>query len=448
MKNNSAVKQTIIIALPIIIQNIITSSLNLADNLMLSRQSEKVVAAAGIANQLFFVLILICFGLASGGGVLISQFYGKKDYSNIRKTLAIVLMLSFIIGLLFSLIAIFAPSFLLSLFIDDISVISEGVKYLKIVGLSFLFTSISFAYSSSLRSVGRAKYAVLVSSIAVFMNIFFNWLLIFGNLGFPKMGIEGAAIATLIARIIEFTLIIYMVYRYNKDISARLKDFYDFNKKLFIRFINVSLPVVTNEFMWSMGIVAYTKAIAFYGASAVAAFTTTRTAVNFIEVGFLGIAIATQVSIGMLIGKGEEEKAEEVSYTFLKIFSIFTILMSIILYFISPFMVSIYNFEQSTLELSLNMLKITSIILIFKNINLLFIVGVSRGGGDTKMSMLIEIIGVWLIGVPLAFISVFLGLDVIALFIFISFEELAKTILVIFRWKSGKWIKNVVKNID
>ncbi|PID82613.1 MAG: hypothetical protein CSB16_00560 [Clostridiales bacterium] len=447
MKNKALIRKTVIIGIPIIIQNIVTSSLHLVDNLMLSHLSENAFASAALANQVSFLLILSVFGLGTGSGVLIAQFYGKKDEKNIRKTISIGVAFAFIIGLLFTVLSVFFPEVILKIFSKDSDVITKGTSYLRISAICFIPIAITYIFTAASRSIGNSKISMYSSIIAVVLNVILNWLLIFGNMGFPKLGIVGAAIATVISRFFELIFILVIIKKLKLSILVKVRDFFDVSKQLLKRYISISLPVVTNEFMWALGHVIFVFAVSRLGTSFVSAYNAVGIVVNvIINLGF-GMSLALATVIGNLIGEGRQREAKEISVQFFVYSTVATIFISLGIVFLADTIAGIFEFSVATYELMKKMLYIMSVMIIFYNFNTIYVVGISRGGGDTKATMYIEILTIWLIGVPLSLLGSYMGVSPIWLYLIISFEEFIKAFICLYRFKSDKWINNVVSDI-
>jgi|LSQX01.2.fsa_nt_gb putative MATE family efflux protein len=442
-------KSMLAIALPIALQNLIMSSLNMVDTLMISSLGDASIAAVGLANQVFFFYILIVFGINSGSSIFIAQFWGKEDIPNIRRILGLAISLCTAVGLIFTTIAFVTPEFLMRIFTDDVEIIDLGSKYLKIVSLSYIITAISFAYSVASRSIGQAKMPMFVSSISFVTNIIFNWLLIFGKLGFPKLGIAGAAYGTLIARIVEICVIFYFVYSNKGALAAKIKELTDWDKSFLIRYFKTTYPVILNEGFWSLGQVMYSIAYAKIGKEAIAAVQITTTIQNIFMVISRGLANACTVMVGNKIGAEQEDEAADYAKSFLVISTVVGLILGILLFLLSGVLLKAFrNITPEVFEASIKLLKAMAIFFFIRMFNSTTIVGVLRGGGDTKFSMALETVSVWLVGVPFAFIgAILLSLPVHWVFVIISFEDVVKAIISFWRIKSDKWIRNVTSDM-
>lgn len=438
-------KKALVIALPIVIQNFITSSLNIVDTMMIGKLGENEIAAVGIANQYFFLLNILIMGLFSGIGIFISQYFGKKDDKNIKKLVGIGLIAAIVVGGIFTLIAQVAPEGIISIFNKDGQVIKLGAEYLVIVSISYIFTAITFNYGIASRCIEKTAVPMVASSIALLTNTVLNYCLIFGNFGMPKLGVEGAAIATLIARVIEFIIMVGYVYYSKNMLAANVKELFSFDFSFAKRIWITILPVLLNEACWGLGSVMYNVIYGRIGTQAIASVQIATTINNLFMVVIFGIGNAAFVMVGAKVGKGEYDKAKEYGKNFLVIGTVIGIIIAVSLSLSANAVVSIYDVSEQVKVWSKLILYVTSIVMIVRVYNIIAIVGVLRGGGDVKVSFLIEGITMWCIGVPLALVGAFVfNLPVYLVYALCTFEEITKAVACFKRMRSSKWIKNLV----
>lgn len=304
-------KSMFAIAIPIALQNLITSALNMVDTLMISSLGQSSIAAVGLANQVFFFYILLTFGINSGSSIFIAQYWGKEDIPKIRKILGLALSIGTLLGVFFTIIAFFFPEFIMGLLIQEAEVIEIGSEYLRIISLSYIVTSISFAYSVALRTTGNPNIPMKISAIAFVTNTVFNYILIFGKLGLPAMGVVGAAWGTVIARFVEIGITFYAVYASKGPLAANVKELFGWSKEFYVKYIKTTYAVVLAEGAWSLGQVMYSVAYAKLGEEATAAVQLTNTIQNIFFVLIRGLANACTVMVGNKIGGGQEEEAYE-----------------------------------------------------------------------------------------------------------------------------------------
>jgi len=264
-------RRVIAVAIPVAIQNLIISSINMADVFMIGQLGEVPIAALGMANQIMFLLILTLFGVNSGSQVFSAQFFGAKDFVHLRRILGISLTMGILAGTLFFLSSLFFPAELLGIFTNEQAVIDVGARYLRIVSWSYPFTAVAFSFAFQLRSTDRPRVPMYVSMLALVVNISLNWVLIFGHLGFPKLGIEGAAIATVIARVIETVVVIAMTYITKSVNAATFSEMFSYRKELIKRYMKTSFPVFLNEITWAAGMTMNMMVFGRMGTQAMAA---------------------------------------------------------------------------------------------------------------------------------------------------------------------------------
>ena len=441
------IKTLMLLAIPIILQSLVTASLNLLDNLMIGSLGENEIAAVGISNQFYMLYYYTIMGITLGAGIFMSQFWGKKDVTSIHKFLGISLVVGMISTIFFAILAFFFPEMIMKIFIDENIVIEQGVAYLKMVALSYIFTTVSLAYAAALRSIGQTKIPMYGSLVGLVFNGILNYIFIFGKFGAPVMGVAGAALGTTVSRFMELAFILFIIYKNKNVVAGKISQLLDFNFDLVKRYFITATPVVFNDVMWIAGITAYFIAYSKLGINATATMQIANTINNVFNIFGIGIASASAILIGNKIGAGKEEDAKEDA---IKI-SVFGVLIGIIIgiffFFLSPFIAMLFKITPETYENLIFVLKVMAIILPLRFFGITQIIGVLRGGGDVMYAIITELVAVWLIGVPLSFIgAVYFNLPITIVYILVCLEEPFKAIATYPRLRSGKWIKNLVKN--
>lgn len=434
------------IGMPIAMQNFLQSALNMIDVLMVGKLGETAISSVGIANQLFFLLILISFGINSGAAVFIAQYWGKKDITNIRKVAGIALITSFIFGFILTIAAVMFSDIFMQLFIgdNDKEVIKIGSDYLRITGISYIATTLSFSVSMLLRSIGKTKLPMYTSILSFVINVILNYLLIYGNVGFPAMGVNGAAVATTVARVVEFTVIFYFIYKLKYEIAGKISEFLNFDLIFFKKFINTSFPVIMNELMWASGIVVYNLIYSRMGRNAVAAINIENSIEKMAFVIFLGTASAAGAIIGKSIGAGREEEAYRYGVKIIKSGIILSSVVAVLIALGGRYILSMYNVSDSVRKDAMIILIIFSFYLVIKIINLHNLIGVLRSGGDTKYAFLLDVAAMWTVSIPLGAVSAFyFKLPVYYVFLIVNIEEIIKLLFGMARFISKKWIINL-----
>lgn len=445
LKDKIFLKAMLAIALPIALQNLITSSLNMVDTLMITTLGQTSIAAVGLANQFFFFYILIVFGINSGTSIFIAQYWGKEDIKSIRKVLGLAVSLSAVMGTVFTIIAFLFPQLIMRILIDEPAVIKIGSDYLRIVALSYIPTSVSFAYSVALRTTGKPNIPMKISAISFVTNTFFNYILIFGKFGIPAMGVKGAAWGTVIARFVEIGVTLYAVYSKNGVLAAKFSELVSWNRDFVSKYLKTTYPVIFAEAAWSLGQVLYSIAYAKLGEEATAAIQIANTIQNVFFVLVRGIANACTVMIGSKIGSGDEEEAYEYAKHFMIIATILGVILGSIQALTPKLTLMLFRgLDQSLYDVSKTLLVVMGLTFVIRVFTATGIVGVLRGGGDTTFAMIIDVGSVWIVGVPLAFIgAMLLKIPVYWVYAIVTIEEVIKIIVIIPRVISKKWIKNI-----
>ena len=437
------------IATPIAIQNLIASSLNMVDTVMVGQLGETQIAAVGLANQYFFLLNLLLFGVSGGASIFTAQYWGKKDIKNIRRVLGLSLISGVFASFIFTLGALFAPEYVLRIFSKDTMVIELGAQYLRIVGFSYVITAITFSYAFSLRSTEDAKLPMYVSALALSINTVFNYLLIFGKFGFPALGVRGAAIATVLSRVVEVITLLVVTYKGQYVPAAKIKEMLDLSKDFIKRFYKTTIPVILNESIWSLGVTMYAIVYARMGTGVIASINIASTIERVAFVLFSGMGNACAVMLGNRIGANDEDRAFDYAKRFAILGPSIGVLIGTLLIISSPWVLSIFHVSYDVREATQKILMIMSFATPLRVFNLINIVGILRSGGDTKYSLFIDTFGVWFIAAPLAFLGGLVWkLPIQWVYSLVIFEELFKFTFGVKRLISKKWLHNLVNYGD
>ncbi len=439
-------RQLMLLAIPIMFQNLISVSLNMVDILMIGQLGEVNVSAAAMANQPFFIFTLFVFGLSSGSCVLTSQYWGRKDIHSINKIITISLCFSLGLSLLFSLLVCLFPSQVLRIYTNEADVIAQGAKYLRIVGLSYLFNAFSTTVLSILRSVEKLKIQLYVTGSSVAVNAVLNYIFIFGKLGAPAMGIEGAALATLIARIYEFAFTAFYLFRVDSLLRYRIQKYYRMDRQIFRDFIRYCLPVIFNELVWGIGISFHSAMIGRLGTGSITAYSITSTLERLATVAVYGFTGAASITIGKLAGMSEFDKAYRCAKPILKSSVVLGLVCGGLVYLSSPLILKLYKIDDSTRAIAMHMILVMFLIITFRAINNSGIVGILRAGGDIKRSLMIDILPLIFLSNPAGAVCA-LGFQVYApvVYLVLNSDQLIKTGLVLKRIQSKKWMNNLTR---
>jgi putative MATE family efflux protein len=437
------------LALPIAVQNLVASSLNMVDTIMIGQLGQSELAAVGISNQVFFLMVLFLFGTYSGASIFTAQFWGREDVANIRRVLGIALFTGTTAALLFTLGAMLFPTRILGLYMKNSHVIELGRSYLTVVALSYVLTAVTFAYGFISRSVGQAKLPMAVSAVSLLTNTALNYLLIFGHFGFPALGVKGAAIATVLSRGLEMCLLLFFVYRLDYVLAATWREMSDITVAYVKNFFKTAHTVILNEFFWAFGVMVCTIAYARMGERPYAALQMATPIQNISFVLFIGLANACAIMLGNQIGACEDEKAFYCAKKFVLIGPVLALLFGLVIIFNARWFVSGYNVDISVKTAASQILVVYALTLAARVFNLINIIGVLRSGGDTRYTLLLDSGGIWLIAVPMAFLGGMVWkLPIHLVMALVSAEELFKMVFGLQRLYSKKWVRNIVSEMD
>lgn len=430
------------VGVPVMIQQLIVVGLNLVDTIMVGKVSENALAAVGAANQIYFIYSVLIFGIFSGAGVYLVQYWGIKDLKSLRKIVGIDYVMCVAVTVPVVVMAFFASPFLVGLFTDDLEVIALGNDYMKIACFSYIFSGLTFVISYNSRATAILKVPTAINACAILINIFLNYCLIYGNLGMPEMGVRGAATATLIARIAEFAAMFTYVY-VSKDnpLCAKPKELLSFDKRLFKNVMKTAVPVIFNESLWAVSV---SVIFAIYGKISPAALAIVQVANTVTEVfqtAYTGLGNASTVIVGQTLGQGKKELAYGYSGLSLKAAWVLNVVMTVIFIAIRGSIASIYGFNEETTHLLMESLLVYAVAITPKMLAYLIICGILRAGGDTLYCMVIDAAFNMVIQVPLAFVAVVvMGLSLPMAIAVVAISDFLKVIACYQRYFSKKWI--------
>ncbi len=446
---------TLRLAVPISLQNLLACSFSLIDTLMIGRLGDIALSAVGMAGQWSWLLGLFLFGFYSGSSVFFAQYWGSGELLLIRRIAGIMFLHMIIISSVFTLAGVIAPSLILRLFNDTQEVIELGSDYIRIASWSYLAMGLSNGMSALLRSTERVRLPMIASTVSALTNVLLNWLLIFGNLGFPAMGVRGAAAATTISAWIGPILMFFVSLRQKNIMVTDTAEMLRFDKRLIKKFYKISLPVALNESLWGLGTMIYNVIFAHLGYEEFAAVTIERTIEGIAFSAGVGLCTAASVMIGKSIGAGETEQGVCDARRFLINIPLSSAIISAAVIFLRPSIIGLFSggisaaaISQHTTECAMQIMLIYFIEFPLRMIQYILIVGVFRSGGDTRTGMIYDLISVWLIAIPVMMITAFLlkwPLWKVYISMLIA-EDWLKAVACIRHFRSGKWIKPVTSH--
>ncbi|WP_026497814.1 MATE family efflux transporter [Butyrivibrio sp. WCD2001] len=436
-------------ALPIALQQLITVGVNMADNMMLGQLGEAPMSGATLANNFITIFQIMCMGLGMGASVLVSRFFGMNDRLSMKKSVNIMFRMLFITATFFSIITFLMPAGIMGLFTSEEEVIRQGTGYLLISIPCYYLNGYAVTSSLMLRSVGKAHVPLVASCCSFFLNIFCNWVFIFGKLGAPAMGVNGAALGTLIARVVEFTIIFGFLLFRDTNIGLRVSDLTLPVSDLLPEYIRISIPVLVSDTLLGLGNSAVAVVMGHIGASFVAANSITTVVMSLATVVIQGISQASCTITGITLGKGEVQKAQQQGITFAALGFIIGGFGCLLILVISDLVVGAYKIEPETAALAKDLMTAVALVIWFQAANSILTKGTLRGGGDTKFLMVADIIFLWICSIPLgALTGLVLKWPGFWVYIMLRIDQFIKCIVCIVRLRSGKWIKKIDNKID
>lgn len=443
-ENRTFAKILIGISVPIVLQQLINSALNMLDIFMIGQLGVAEITGVGLANQIFFLFTLLIFGINSGAAIFMAQFWGRQDVKRIHETMGICFTLSISAGILFALGGIFMPETILRIYSKDSHVIELGASYLRLVAGSYILSAVTTTFGFALRSIGETRLPMFLSFLSLICNGVLNAVFIFGFLAIPALGVRGAAIATFLARTVEVVLMIVLVYKFKYPVAASIKDYFKFHMDFIKIFFGTAGFVILNEMMWSLGTSAYNIGYKFAGTDAQGAVQIASNIQNLFFVVSMGIGSAAATMLGNLIGAGQKDMAERYCKKFLKVILCFSIILGGILILTIPLILMMFKITPLVYGYTSKILIAVAVFLPIKCLNHLIVVGILRSGGDTTFSLILDGFGVWLIGVPMAFLGTLVWkLPIYYVVSLVFMEEPVKLFFGYQRVRARKWIRDI-----
>lgn len=434
------------LVIPMAIQNLINVGVTATDVFMLGRVGEKVLSGASLAGQIQFIMMLIFFGITAGATVLTAQYWGKRDTDTIEKILGMGLTAGIVVAGVFTVFALVIPEILMHIFTSDKEVIIEGAKYLRIVGLSYIFMAVTQVYLNIMRSIERVVVATVVYFVSLIVNICINAVLIFGLFGAPRLEIIGAAIGTLCARISETALVFLYAKFKNALVKIRIRYLVQIDRVLFADALRYSMPVVVNEFLWGLGVSCNAAVIGHLGSEAVAANSVAQVARQLAQVVVFGVSNATAIWLGKTLGEGRKEHAKAYANRFVMLSLLLGTLGGSLILIGGPIVSSMLTLSEKSQEYLGFMFFVMSYFVIGQAFNTTVICGVFRSGGDVRFGFIADAVTMWggsiLLGAAAAFVF---HASVPVVYAILMSDELVKVPICIWWYRKQKWLNNVTR---
>ena len=432
------------LAVPIMLQNLINAFVNVVDTVMIGQLGAVEIAGVGLGNQVFFLLNMLLFGISSGGAVFTAQFWGKKDIIGIRKTTGFCFTLALIVSGVFTAVCMTMPRFIIGLYSKDAAVIDVGSEYLRTVAGCFMPFAVSFVLTLVMRSIEKVNLSMATTFISLSINVFCNWLFIFGIGPFPAMGATGAAVGTVIARGAELIILLTVSYGRKYAFAGTIRELFSFDALFIKRFFQIAFPVMVNEVLWSLGVTMQNVIFARTNTDAIAAFNIVNTVAQLTWVFFIGLGNGCSVLIGKKIGEGCNDTARDYARRITRFSPMLAGFVALLLIPIGYGLPFFFKVNDHVFSIIFNMIVILIISYPFRAFNMSMIIGVCRAGGDTVFSVMYDVLIMWTIALPLAAISSFVfHASAWIVYLCLSIEDPLKMTFGILRLKSGKWLRNV-----
>ncbi len=439
------------VALPIILQNFLTSFVNMLDTVMVGQLGAVEIAAVGLGNQIFFIMNTALFGVVSGGSIFIAQFWGKRDIPALRQVMGITVTLSACVALLFAAAAGFFPEACLSMYTKDAAVIAMGAEYLRTVAASYLLIGIGFAFAHAERSTGHVRLPMAATAVSVGINALCNMLLIFGlsiqgTAVIPAMGVRGAALATVISRFVECSILVGAPVFRRYEIIGKFHDYILTNPRFLVKYAAICLPVLVNETLWGFGISMQNSIFAHIGTDVVAAFHIRGTIDNLVWVFCIGTGNAAAIIIGRKIGEAQYDEARSFARRMCVFMALCGAGLALLVVPLSMLLPLFFHVSPQILQMAARMLYLTALFYPFCAFNMCMIVGVCRSGGDTLCATLMDVGCMWLVSLPAGAVAAqWLHAPYWAVYLCIGSENILKAAAGLLRLRSGRWLHNVTE---
>lgn len=439
-------KKMLAISVPIMLQQLISTAMYMVDTMMIGGLGDIQLAGVGAANQIAFLLDVCMFGVMSGGSVFMAQYWGKGDHAGIRRTLGLCFMLGGGVAALFLLAALFAGGPFVSLFSNDPAVIASGLDYLSIAAWGYLFKAVIYPYGTVHKSCGKPLLPMITGALAILVNMALNYCLIYGNLGFPALGVKGAAIATIIGSAIDAVVLAALSNRKGSVARSPLRELLSQNKQAFLQFIGVSLPVFIDDAVWALGTSASNLVFGRMGTDAFAAMMIVNTVDKLTFVMLIGIGTSCGVMLGNTLGEGAGDKAVVYAKRYLWMSGLAAVVLGLATVTLGSLIPDLYNVSESVRSLSSDTIVVLGAALPIYALNFTTIVGVLRSGGNTRAAAILDLLPLWLIALPVAAVTgLLLGWSLPLVYLASNVPSgVVRLVLSMRRTSSRNWVRNVM----
>ena len=448
MNNRQFYKKVAMIAVPVALQGLISSSLTLLDNMMVSSLSETALSAVNLGVQLFNIQWMMVFGFCTGGSTFLTQFWGAQDRGSVRKVVGFTTINTMALSLIFFCLGTFFPRQVISLYTSDPVVAELGAQYLQTAAVNFLFIAVINPLSTALRATQQTNIPMYISIAAFVTDVVFNYCLILGNFGLPRLEVRGAALATVIARALEFCLMVILALVRKNPLKGPARQFFSFDKNFAKRVYKNSAFTTLNETLWSGTNSAMNAAYGHIGTVQFAAYSASITIMNLFLMCMFSIGDASLILVGARIGEGKQEEARDTAKRLLKLAAVFGVIAGVLIAIFSRFIIRIFELSPEGFAIAQDIFYVNAVFCPVYLVNGVLISGILRAGGDTRFAALTEILIMWLTSVPLSFIcAMWLKLPIALVILITQLEGIIKFFILFRRFRSGKWLNYMIEGM-
>ena len=431
------------------VQNVITFSVNLADNVMVGQLGEMALSGAYIANQLHTMLHMLVLGLSGSLLILGAQFWGKRSRDQVTSLIGLSLKLGVGAGLAFLAVTLVTPLGVLRLFTDDPAVLAEAEPYLAVIRYSYVFFCVTQILIASMRCVETVRVGMWLSIVTLAINVTLNWILIFGNLGAPALGLRGAAIATLSARIVEAVIMIVYVRLVDRKLKLRLSDLLRTDAALLKRFFRYGFPVILGDVFWGVNLAIQGAIMGRLGPTALASVSIANVVFAIMSVGVYGTTGATSIIIGQTVGSGDHQAIRSYTRTLQVLFVGIGVVSGVAVFLVRGLIGAVYDLEPETLEMTRRFLLVLSVMIVGTSYQVSCLVGIVRAGGATHFVLVNDLIFVWLVVIPSALIAAFVyNASPVIVFACLKSDQILKCAVAAVKVNRYRWIRNLTLDDD
>lgn len=437
--------EALMIVFPVVLQAIINQGVNMMDTIMVGKLGEAAISASSLANQFYNIYTFLCMGLSAAGLVLAAQYWGAGDKVTVRKVFDILIQIIFAASTLFAILSLALPRQIISLYTNDQEVIAAGAGYLRITALVYLPHGIALVISNIMRSVGNARIGLYVSLASFFVNIGCNYVFIFGKLGFPAMGVSGAALGTLCSRAVEFGVCTFFVLVIDRKLCYRPTRLLRQPEKPLLReFIRLGLPAIISDTILAFASSAIGMILGHMGREFVSAYSIVSVVDRMCTLATSGVGSAAGIMVGQSVGAGEAAEAKRRGFSFLMLTAVLGVIGAILVVIVGDWSISLYDITPDTIAITRTMMIASALVVPFQNISSTLGKGVLRGGGDTQFLMVADVIFQWVASIPLGYLAgLVLNLSPFAVLLIVRIDYVIKGIWFIQRLTTDKWIHQV-----